>query len=363
MRIALLGDVALFGKYSIPGNPKIKYYLSQAKEFLKDFDYVVANLETPIIQNGKPYGAKSAYIASDPININILKDLNINVVNLANNHIFDYGPLGYCSTVLALSEVGIQYFGIEGKALEIKSGDDGICLHGYCSYNTNPLGIYKGRGIGVNPLNIEKIALQMEIANKKGLLNILSIHSGFEHINYPSLDDIDMARKLSKISDYVYYGHHPHVIQGVEEYNKSLIAYSLGNFLFDDVFTKKSDKPLIQQTIENKTGLIIGLDIKGKDIENYKLVTCFMDNHVMTLDGEEGIKKIRSYSVPLVAARDEYENFRRKLIDEYINDRKNMRNIGWYIKRLKWSSVEMIIRARWNKFQYKKNVTTLLGKL
>ena len=307
MRIALLGDVALFGKYSIPGNPKIKYYLSATKEFLGDFDYVVANLETPIIKNGKPYGAKSAYIASDPININILKYLNINVVNLANNHIFDYGRTGYSSTVSALSEVGIQYFGIEGKALEIRSGDDGICLHGYCSYNTNPLGIYKGRGIGVNPLNIEKIALQMELANKKGLLNIISIHSGFEHINYPSLDDIDMARKLSKIANYIYYGHHPHVIQGVEEYNKSLIAYSLGNFLFDDVYTKKSDKPLIQQTIENKTGLILALDIKGKEIKKYELVPCFMDDHVMILGGKEGITKIHAYSEALVAARDEYE--------------------------------------------------------
>ena len=71
----------------------------------------------------------------------------------------------------------------------------------------------------------------------------------------PSSDDVKFARHLANQFNYVYYGHHPHVIQGFERVNKSTIFYSLGNFIFDDVYTSKDkEKPLIALSESNKTG-------------------------------------------------------------------------------------------------------------
>ena len=69
MKIALLGDIALFGKGSIDKNPKAKEYFQEIADHLATYDYVVGNLETPFSIKKKTCGAKSAYICSNPVTI------------------------------------------------------------------------------------------------------------------------------------------------------------------------------------------------------------------------------------------------------------------------------------------------------
>ena len=82
MKVALLGDIALFGFFS-KSNKNIYAYFKPIKTVLAGCDFVVANLETPLTTNTKPYGVKSANISSLPENVEILKYLGINNVNLA----------------------------------------------------------------------------------------------------------------------------------------------------------------------------------------------------------------------------------------------------------------------------------------
>mgnify|MGYP003311790690 CR=1 FL=1 len=72
--MCLLGDIALFGKCSIAGSPDWKTYFADIADYLKSFDYVVGNLETPFSHAQKIHGAKSAYLCSDVENINITTD-------------------------------------------------------------------------------------------------------------------------------------------------------------------------------------------------------------------------------------------------------------------------------------------------
>lgn len=248
MKIALLGDIAFYGKYST-ANRNIYEYFSDVANILKEFDHVIGNLETPLIKsNFSPYGSKSAHIFSEEENVQLLKYLNIDIVNLANNHIFDYGILGYVNTKRILDANNISYFGIDNKQLKIEGYDSKIALCGYCCYSTNSLGYYdKKKQIGVNILDAFSVEEALIENYNQGYMNITSFHVGQEHINYPNYDHIEMARKLAQKVPYVYYGHHPHVIQGIEEIENSLLAYSLGNFCFDDVYTSKSYKPLIKQ--------------------------------------------------------------------------------------------------------------------
>lgn len=64
---------------------------------------------------------KSAHIKTDYSNVDLLKYLNIGIVNLANNHLFDYGVNGYKSTLKILDEKGINYFGIENKQIYLEN--------------------------------------------------------------------------------------------------------------------------------------------------------------------------------------------------------------------------------------------------
>ena len=62
---------------------------------------------------------------------------------------------------------------------------------------------------------------------------IVSIHWGDEYLHAPSCQQISFAHKMVDCGATLILGHHPHVLQGIEKYKSSIIAYSLGNFLFD----------------------------------------------------------------------------------------------------------------------------------
>jgi len=147
VNIALLGDVALYGKYSL-NNKNIYNYFSNVAHELKNYDYVIANLETPFCKSIKPYGRKSAHISTSEENVKLLKYLNINIVNLSNNHIFDYGHEGYNNTKRVLKENGIDYFGIENKQLKVEKDNIKIALSGFCCYSTNGLVSCQDNNIG-----------------------------------------------------------------------------------------------------------------------------------------------------------------------------------------------------------------------
>ena len=139
MRIALLGDIALFGKMSVNENPNVAAYFSEIADYLKEFDYVVGNLETPFSVEKKTNGAKSAYICSDVENVKTLKQLHINAVCLANNHMFDFGKEGYETTKRILTDNGIEYFGAEGKEVKLIDKNNKLVFSGFCCYTTKCL--------------------------------------------------------------------------------------------------------------------------------------------------------------------------------------------------------------------------------
>lgn len=357
MKIALLGDMALYGKFSLE-NKNIYYYFSDISSKLMEYDYVVANLETPLCDELEKFGHKSAYIKSETKNVELLKYLNIGIVNLANNHIFDYGMKGYESTKQILERHGIEYFGIENKQLMINKKNCNIALSGFCCYSTNGLGYYnKKNGIGVNILdafNTEKILKENHDA---GYLNITSIHAGQEHINYPNHDHVLMARAFADKVPYVFYGHHPHVMQGIEDYNRSIIAYSLGNFCFDDVYSDKSSQPLIKQSENNKKSFILSIEIELDKVISYETIPLYAgDDKMIVGEDKTIIADLHKYSDFLESEKSLYNDYRNALLYQYLSNRKSKRDLKWYLKRLNLNSAIMILNALRNRKKYNKNV-------
>lgn len=362
MKIALLGDLGLFGKYTVE-NEKIRDYFKNVSQFLHTMDIVVGNLEVPFCNVDKPFGSKSAYLKSDPKNVELLKYLNISIVSLANNHIFDYGKDGYLQTKKVLKDANINYFGIENKQYFFKELNNRVAFSGYCCYSTNSLGYLENKAIGVNELNYEKVENNLKLNVEDGFLNIISFHIGEEHINYPNYDHIELARKLSDQNAYIFYGHHPHVLQGIEKYKNSLHAFSLGNFCFDDVYTKKSNEPLIKQKLANKESCIVILDIQDNKLNNYEIVPIF-DNGVEIKIGNnlEINRKINNYSSYLQIEKSVYIKSRNILRNNFISERKKKRDFKWYLERLNYKSFFILKDLKQNKLKYSKNLGNYLGE-
>lgn len=363
MKIALLGDIALFGKMSIKENPSAADRFSEIANYLERFDFVVGNLETPFSVEKKTSGAKSAYICADVENVLTLKQLHINAVCLSNNHMFDFGKEGYETTKKVLNENGIEYYGAEGKELKIQKDGARIAFSGFCCYTSNPLICVTYGNYGVNAFNLECVKERLKSNEKDGFLNIIAVHAGLEHVNYPSIEHIRAARKLAKVAPYVYYGHHPHVIQGVEEYKGSLIAHSLGNFCFDDIYTQASgSKPLIELTENNRRGMILELTIEGNKVTDWKLKIVYnsKENGLQLI---EDVDYLNEYNKALADSEINtltYNQKRNNIIDTWAKNRKTARNLMWYIKRLRPRYVRLFFNARNNTKKYRNNVLKYL---
>lgn len=356
MKVALLGDMAFYGKYSMK-NENVYDYFSDVAKFLSDFDLVVGNLETPLCSRKlKAKGPKSAHIRADEENVELLKYLNISAVSLANNHLYDYGKKGYASTKKILSENDIDFFGVDGESYFFRAGNNNLALSGYCCYSTNPLGLRKFGGRGVNVFDPQEIEKELVENHKNGFLNIAQMHVGQEHVHYPNYDHVEIARKLAAKIPYVYCGHHPHVIQGIEKIDQSLIAYSLGNFCFDDVYTPKSNAPLIKQSDANRTGIILVLEVNDSILVNYETIPLYMGDETMHLAEDYcGIgDKIHAYSEYLKKDKRTFIKERSEMLETYVSSRRNRRNLNWYIQRLNFNSFGILYNGRKNANKYKE---------
>jgi hypothetical protein len=177
MRIAFLGDIALIGKYDLTLKPNAKDRLINLAKKLKNYDYIVGNLESPITKSIKTCICKSMHLRSSLESVEILKFLNIDAVSLANNHIYDFGKKGLKDTIKILEDNGIEWFGINSKQLIKKIESENICFSGFCCYSTNGSGYLKAKGKkGINPIFNVLLNDQLEIDNKYKSYSIISFH-------------------------------------------------------------------------------------------------------------------------------------------------------------------------------------------
>jgi len=235
MKIAFLGDIALIGKYDLTKNLRAKDRLNVMAEKLAKYDYVIANLESPLTNKNNTLVCKSMHLRTPNVNVELLKHLHINAVSLANNHSYDFEKKGLEDTIKVLDSNGIEWFGANSKHILKEINGKRVCFSGFCCYSTNGTGyIETGKNGGINPLTYDNIMNQLNVDKENEAFSIMSFHWGDEHTNYPKYEHIRVAEIIANKKDVIICGHHPHIIQGVEKIKNSLVAYSLGNCLFDD---------------------------------------------------------------------------------------------------------------------------------
>ena len=266
-RVSLLavGDISLITKNN-------KHPFEPLLEIFKEKDILFGNLET-VLSNREAALEKSVTLHASPEDVRYLKDAGFNVLNVANNHILDLGKGGFSDTLDMLKENGISFVGGGNKKYNqthaiIDANGVSLGFLGYYTYG------FSYRGIIINGIDEKEVI--RDIANLKTACNVVvvSLHWGIENVFYPSPEQIEGARSFIDAGAAIVLGHHPHVVQGVEEYGGGLIAYSLGNFQFPFNSEACSAK------IDMKTDLAIMLDlnIEKNGLESYEIIPIRIDD-------------------------------------------------------------------------------------
>ena len=206
------------------------FVFSCIHDYLNSFDTVVGNLEGPITANdsvslGSEVGSPQNFIFTFPqITAKLLKQNNIHIVSLGNNHINNFGRDGIKSTHKALSSTNVEYFGgIRGDEPILRKEIGGIKFS-FIAYNQ-----FGGQ-------SVEEVSKEIKKESEAGHRVIVFAHWGEEYSGAtPQMKEA--ARTFAKSGASLIIGAHPHVILAQEKIGESEVFYSLGNFIFDQYWT------------------------------------------------------------------------------------------------------------------------------
>lgn len=252
---SFVGDM-MFGRHT-EVNLKKKgpdYFFEKVKPYFDQSDFVTGNFENPILlKSEKEYEAqeKNIHLASKADVLPSMKKAGFSVINLANNHTMDYGPVALQETLDSFTENKIPVVGAGLKEEDanniIYTEVDGLTLATVGFTDTYVKGSAATKyGPGVAKASPENIVPTIKRAKLNADYVFVNVHWGIEYNNDPSDRQIDIAHAMVDAGADVIAGHHPHVLSNIELYQDSVIIYSLGNFIFDQGWTRTKDSAIAQ---------------------------------------------------------------------------------------------------------------------
>ncbi len=267
------------------------YPFERVAPYIKDADIVFANLECPLSDRFIPPYKGVDFIAPQRT-IEGLEACGINVVSLANNHSTNFGTQAFEDTLCLLEEHEIAYVGggIDAqRAYAPRFIDLGTCRLAFLTYNAISGSINASeRQPGVAWFNMRPYAADdpqdlaaMQDAVARASMEsdfvIVGFHWGVEYDRVPSSSQVSVARAACDAGADMVIGGHPHIIQPIEYYNGSLIAYSLGNFVFDQMFAEHT-----------REGFILRCKLQGEYLAEVEILPYKIYDYCQPVVLEEG---------------------------------------------------------------------------
>jgi poly-gamma-glutamate synthesis protein (capsule biosynthesis protein) len=187
-----------------------------------------------------------------------LKAAGYDVMSVANNHTLDYDDPAFLETLAVLQRAGIAAVGggknhaeavqavlkeINGYKIAFLAATEMADIFWSWEY-PRTLEATQDRP-GVAALRSEHLENAIQSLRGQVDLVVVSLHWGTEYSDYPTPAQRKTAYRLVDAGADLIIGHHPHCLQGVELYRGSLIAYSLGNFVYDHQRRPKCQEGLL----------------------------------------------------------------------------------------------------------------------
>ena len=195
------------------------FFFENVRDIFIEDDFTVVNLECILTTEETPRIEKTYMIKGKPEYAKLLPAAGIEAVSMGNNHRLDYGETASDQTRELLTEQGTVF-----------------------AYD-NLVGMYEAQGIpiGLISVNVLRYADGSAKLVEEGIeslrqdgaeLILVCCHWGIEGDHYPDDNQKELGRKCIDLGADLVLGSHPHVLQGIEEYNGKFILYSMGNFCF-----------------------------------------------------------------------------------------------------------------------------------
>jgi gamma-polyglutamate biosynthesis protein CapA len=238
-------------------------------DIIQGADISFANLESPFFNIGQRV-TQGLVFKAEPEHIEGLKRSGFDLLSTANNHSLDQGQKGLLYTIELLKEHGIVLVGTgadchDGAIIEKNGIKFGFLAYTYAGFNDG--------GRLMHPLvcdlnDLKQIESDIKSLKERADIVVVSSHMGSEYRRTPREEDSLKARAMIDHGADMIIGHHPHWIQTIEEYDGKWIFYSLGNFVFDQMWS-----------IETREGLALLATFQGKRLSKIELRPVIIDNY------------------------------------------------------------------------------------
>ena len=259
VKMIAVGDIMLSREVErrMINNEDFKYPFLKTADITRSGDFVFGNLETSII-NGRAIQNNEMVFRTDLRAVEGLVFAGFNVLSLANNHIMNFGRDGLESTIKILDENNISHIGAGMSEEEIYKPvikdikGTKFAFLGF-TYNFDQRKSSNGEIYGMANMSIAKMEENVKKTKSKNDIVIVSMHAGTEYkISSSSFQENFAQRAIDAGADLII-GHHPHVVQNVQKYKQGYIIYSLGNFVFDQMWSNETRLGAIAEiTFQNK---------------------------------------------------------------------------------------------------------------
>lgn len=261
--------------------------LFEKTDILKKSDISFGNLEGPVSKRGKDMRNLYSFRMSPSV-APALKGAGISIVSLANNHIGDWGLQAFMDTMSLLEENEIHYIGAgrnkseAEKPIVIEKYGIKVGFLGFSDVGPSSMEAKIERP-GILLANDPRFEEIVKNASRQVDYLVVTFHFGEEYKIKHNIRQQYLAHKAIDNGAKIVIGTHPHVIEDIEVYKNGFIAYSLGNFIFDQKFSKNTMEGMILQIKLERDG---GMTIK----KNISKLNKFFQPEKIIIGKEEKIK-------------------------------------------------------------------------
>ena len=226
VELLLTGDIS-FGRETANGyRPAPGDSLAAVASWVRPAGLALGNLESVLVAAEMPPAVPhDAYLLRGrPSDALTLSAAGFDLLSVGNNHAWDYGAAGLATSNAHLRQFGLAAVGTEPVFREV----NGVRI-AFLAFNQIP----SAAPAAPEPSSTAAIVAAVTAAGRQAGVVVVSLHWGYEYDLQPDPAQERLARALRAAGADVIAGHHPHVVQPVSILDGGLVAYSLGNFLFD----------------------------------------------------------------------------------------------------------------------------------